>query len=639
MKTHGLEKLKLPAVPLKRDRESSKCKVFKPSHCSSLANAAARLVDETCRRAQVVSLKSSRYGEGARWSIFISLALIVCLLTALSCTRDKMTVTGAEYEFGKNKVNDTHYDWKEISGNRFRIIYPDTLRQRALDVAQIYDTHLESICQDLALHLDRDVPVFLYPSQNEYETTNVVTGLVRGSGGFTEFFKERVVFPVQSNDKRLERLALHEITHAVQLKYLLKSRYRSLQIILTGVLSPLWFMEGVAQYESKFWDTLPAMYVRDAVMDHDLIPLNQLRGFSHLPPHQIRLAYDQSGLFIQFLVDTYGQESIARLLRLIKNRLNVRTALQEVTGKGIHTLERAWREYANQRLRVGGSGWQDPMPQTQLLTANKGWNFFPTYSPDGSRFAFLSDWENEAFDFSLYILERSTGRLSRVVERFVEVSPPSWSRDGTRLVFVSDKENRSDLYIYDFERNKSERIKQEFRVNSFPSFLPGDAEIGFVANVNGYADIYKINLDDGKLTTLTQTINDEAYPHWSADGKFLIYSREYQKQFDLVLKDLSSGEETRLTNTPHDEIWPVFMPEGKMILYVSDQSSIFNLHLLDLQNGSRHRLSQVIGGIFSPQISPDGKRVLFTYFRHGQYKIFEGSKSSLEPGVENAGRP
>ncbi|MGD9208153.1 MAG: peptidase MA family metallohydrolase, partial [Syntrophobacterales bacterium] len=253
-----------------------------------------------------------------------------------------MTVTGAEYEFGKNKVNDTQYNWKEISGNRFRIIYPDTLRQRAFDVARIYDTHLESISQNLEIDLDRDVPVFLYPSQNEFETTNVITGLVRGTGGFTEFYKERVVFPVQSNNKRLERLALHEVTHAVQLNYLLESRYRSLQIILTGVLSPLWFMEGVAQYESGFWDSMPAMYVRDAVMDHNLIPFNQLRGFSHLPPHQIRLAYDQSGLFIQFLVDTYGQESIARLLRLIKNRLNVRTALQEVTGKDIWTLERNW---------------------------------------------------------------------------------------------------------------------------------------------------------------------------------------------------------------------------------------------------------------------------------------------------------
>jgi Tol biopolymer transport system component len=81
------------------------------------------------------------------------------------------------------------------------------------------------------------------------------------------------------------------------------------------------------------------------------------------------------------------------------------------------------------------------------------------------------------------------------------------------------------------------------------------------------------------------------------------------------------------------------LPEDKTILYVSDQSSIFNLHLLDLQSGSSHRLSQVIGGIFSPQVSPDGKRVLFAYFRHGQYTIFEGSMSSLAPGVENAGRP
>jgi len=32
---------------------------------------AARPIDETCRLAQVVSLRSSRYGECARWSIFM----------------------------------------------------------------------------------------------------------------------------------------------------------------------------------------------------------------------------------------------------------------------------------------------------------------------------------------------------------------------------------------------------------------------------------------------------------------------------------------------------------------------------------------------------------------------------------------
>ena len=52
-----------PAIAgLKQDRESSKCKEVIPFYCSSLANPAARLVDE---------LKSSRCGEWARWSIFM----------------------------------------------------------------------------------------------------------------------------------------------------------------------------------------------------------------------------------------------------------------------------------------------------------------------------------------------------------------------------------------------------------------------------------------------------------------------------------------------------------------------------------------------------------------------------------------
>ena len=565
--------------------------------------------------------------------------LFILLLVLLSCTREQMTVTGAERLYGKNKVQDTNYTWKEIQGDGYRVIYPEQLRRRALDVANIYGAHLGRISQDLDLPFDQTIPVFIYPSQKEYETTNIVTGLVRGSGGFTEFFKERVVFPVASNNKYLQRLALHEITHAVQLEYLLAGPYRSLQIILTGVLSPLWFMEGVAQYESNAWDSTPAMYVRDAVMDHRLIPLNQLRGFSHLPPHQIRLAYYQSDLFIQFLVDTYGRDTIPRLLRLIKNKLNLHSVLHQVTGKDPHQLEWAWREYADSRLRVGGEGWQDPFKQVRLLTANKGWNLFPTYSPDGSRIAFLSDWENESLEFSLYLLERSTGRLTRLQERYLSPAPLGWSHDGRRLVFVSDKYNRSDLFLYDVERKKANPIKQDLRVNSFPAFLPGDVEVGFVATVDGFADIYKINLENGKLTPLTQTINDEAYPYWSSDGSCLVFSREYQRQFDLVLKDLSNGQETRLTDTAQDEIWPLFLPEAKAILFVSDETGIFNLHLLDLQSGATHRLSKVIGGIFSPRVSPDGKRLLFSYFRHGQYKIFEDAMLPWETGAANGSRP
>ena len=59
------EKLKLPAArPVdelrsSRCRESSKCKEVIPFYCSSLANPAARLVDETCRRAQVESLRGT----------------------------------------------------------------------------------------------------------------------------------------------------------------------------------------------------------------------------------------------------------------------------------------------------------------------------------------------------------------------------------------------------------------------------------------------------------------------------------------------------------------------------------------------------------------------------------------------------
>jgi hypothetical protein len=552
-----------------------------------------------------------------------SLLLALFLLITLSCAREQLTVTGAERLFGKNKASDTSYRWKEIQGNHFRIIYPEELRKRAFYVARIYETNLERISRDLGLQLDCTIPVFIYPSQEEYETTHITTGLVEGTGGFTEFFKERVVFPVHSSNRHLKHLALHEMTHAVQLEYLLRGPYRSLQLLLTEVLSPLWFLEGLAEYESEAWDSIAAMHVRDAVMDHKLIPLNQLRGFSHLTSHQIQLAYHQSDLFIQFLAETYGPQCIARILKLTKNRLNFHKVLHKVTGLKPLPLEWEWQEYADGRLRVEGKEWQDPHGQAQLRTDNRGWNLFPCYSPDNSRIAFMSDWENEGSYFSLFILELATGRLRKIKERGLEYSTLGWSHGGKYLVLVSDDDNRSDLFLYNLEKNRLERIRQRFRNNRQPSFLPGDEEVGFVATVNGIADIYKIRLADGRITPLTHTPNDESHPCWSPDGRFLIFSREYLDQYDLVLKDLVTGEQTRLTYTPYDELSPVFIPGSKELIYVSDQGGIFNLQRFDLRSGMSWPLSRVVGGIFTPQISQDGHRVLFSYFRHGQYRIFE----------------
>ncbi|MGD8687115.1 MAG: hypothetical protein PVH15_10105, partial [Syntrophobacterales bacterium] len=52
--------IEAPCSPPAADRESSKCKEVIPSYCSSLANPTARLVDETCRRAQVESQRGMR---------------------------------------------------------------------------------------------------------------------------------------------------------------------------------------------------------------------------------------------------------------------------------------------------------------------------------------------------------------------------------------------------------------------------------------------------------------------------------------------------------------------------------------------------------------------------------------------------
>ncbi|MCA9508586.1 MAG: PD40 domain-containing protein, partial [Myxococcales bacterium] len=89
----------------------------------------------------------------------------------------------------------------------------------------------------------------------------------------------------------------------------------------------------------------------------------------------------------------------------------------------------------------------DKKSEAKRMTFQGRYNQTPQYSPDGKYIAFTGRDENKVFD--VFLLERSSGRISRVTENQGRNQEPFFFPSGRFLVFSSEREGRtiSDLYL------------------------------------------------------------------------------------------------------------------------------------------------------------------------------------------------
>ncbi len=127
----------------------------------------------------------------------------------------------------------------------------------------------------------------------------------------------------------LEETLEHEISHILLLRVVKKR-------------PPRWFIEGLAIKQARQnlierFETVAAAQVSGGPMPLDDISESFPGGASARS-----LAYAQSGLFVSFLVNTYGEAKFRELLTALTFSTNFKDAVRKVYGVPLHVLEDEW---------------------------------------------------------------------------------------------------------------------------------------------------------------------------------------------------------------------------------------------------------------------------------------------------------
>ncbi len=558
-----------------------------------------------------------------------------------------LLAAGPARAFGKNKVNVHDFRWRVVSTEHFDIHFTAESEPLIPRAAFYLEKAYKTVTGDLDVPLKERIPFFFFVNHNQFEENNIVE-LGEGTGGVTEAFKNRFLVFNDGTEFWMAHVIPHEFTHVAQFEVLYGGFWKSARL-LKSPLYPLWFMEGLSEYETGDLDVVTEdLYLRDAATSGRLYSLLQLHGFSHLRPHEVTLGYKQGGAAVRFLAEEYGPEKVAETLHLLRDRFEVPSIITDLTGQDFRAFDRRYREFLADYYALQSEGTREPETDGRRLTPDDllpVFNTHPAFSPDGRFVAYLTD-RNAAQEVALYDVKAGTHRSlagrqwNRVENIHADGRAVSFSADGRWLAFVGEKTQRDYLYLYDVKRDRLRRVRTPFEQVRSPVFHPSEPRLALVGMKDGTNDLYEVTPRGKVLRRLTDSPADESAPAYSPDGKMMVYSAETAAAGphgaparDLAALNLATLSTAALTHLPWNETSPVFTPDGRAVVFVGEADGIPNLYRLDLPGGAVSRLTRVIGGNFSPDISRADNTIVFSSYRRGSQNLYLGDETLWSPSA------
>jgi len=593
----------------------------------------------------------SIWAKGAIMKKGVSLILITLFIFAVNLDNVQ-----AQF-FGKNKVQYANFNWHYLQSEHFDIYFTDGGKDIASYVAKTAEDAYQSLRKGFRYDLVDRIKIIVYNSHNDFGQTNVDLSPPEESvGGFTEFFKNRVVIPYEGEWEKFRHVIHHELTHAVMLQMVYGAGVQSIISGITQLQLPGWFVEGLAEYESRGWDIESDMFMRDATLNGYLPEIPYLYAF---------LAYKGGQSVWYYIAERYGEEKVGEFLGKVKINKSVERGLKQAIGLDVEEFSKRWHRYLKRKYWPDIADRKEPEEIGKRLTDHRKNGSFvntsPSMSNKGDKFAFLSDKDDY---FDIYLASAIDGRILKKLVRgqragdleelhWLRGPGISWSPDDKKIVFSAKTGGGDALHIVNV---KSGRIVKSIQLDLDaiynPAWNPKTNEIAFIATKNGQGDLYAYNLDTGKLRKITDDIFSDVEPRWSPDGTKIVFASDRGsyldgkvpphftprnidiKNYDIYEINADGSGIRRLVKNDFLDRTPIYSPDGKYIAFVSDRSGVNNIYLKNLESGEEYPITNVLTGAFQPTWGGNGNRMVFTSFYYAGYDLFMlKNPLEIEPGT------
>jgi dipeptidyl aminopeptidase/acylaminoacyl peptidase len=265
------------------------------------------------------------------------------------------------------------------------------------------------------------------------------------------------------------------------------------------------------------------------------------------------------------------------------------------------------------------------------VTFGPGTESKPTFSPDGTRLAFLRYYPGEpVHDPQLcdIVVAGSDGSNEVVVERAVKgVSNLSWSPDGRSLAYsrATGRIGFDRSWVVDVDGSGRRVDLGSFSDGSWgPTWSPDGQRLALAAEQS----LYVVDRDGGNRRKLTQGAYGEVgskgeAAEWNPDGTLLVFAAGVPAgDHKVYVVGLDGKRERVISGDSNQANGATWSPDGSRIAYMRAGSGTGPLVAITNANGASMKLLPGHYGWFQPSWSPDGTKIIVTDDRPGPNDAF-----------------
>jgi hypothetical protein len=496
--------------------------------------------------------------------------------------------------------------WRILKSPHFKIYYHNNNDGFARAAAAIAESAAADIARTFNLKkIPSGIPLILYDAGD-------------APFGFTNILQNKMWVSIALPDSAelsdkiwIESIIRHELTH-----YLMGVKLDRMVKLGTGRLvgwgvTPMWFIEGVAQREESGWNAVKDSAVRTALLSNKFLNLSDLQIFYFFNYQGRRLGYHIGNSMVDYMVERFGPRVISDILENLSyfklNSFNY--SFKKVTKITLNQFFKEWQNHSLAKYKKQVEGKKSIKDYSRPLGFYSGLNISPSFNCGGRNLFLLSNKGRDARRLSLFSIDIQTGGSKKLIDNLEDNY--FLDKNSEFILFCRKSRDKydnfvSDIFRYDVKTRSSKRITRWLKAAN-PVYDYDDKTILCVRQEAGATNLCRIDFNGNireKITALGYNcaIYDIQVPHGdknvSGAGKqeklmFLNYFKDGRFSIAYLNYDKKSPD--------YAKIVPLTFFDGMVIkprvykqkdgsykvFFIKDRGGIFNICHMRLKRGKK----------------------------------------------------
>ena len=254
------------------------------------------------------------------------------------------------------------------------------------------------------------------------------------------------------------------------------------------------------------------------------------------------------------------------------------------------------------------------------LTARKGDTFFPasgpSWSPDGKIIASAMGSYAGGFHLTVGYVDVETGEQKEVnTKKFFDVGRVSWLADGSGVLVNAGEQGASINQIWQISYPSGDAKTITHDLNDYGgTSLSADSKSLVTVQYNSTSNIWIAPANDlsrGKKITSGQLEGDRGVA-WTPDNR-IVYTSLASGNRDLWIMNADGTSQKQLTSDPKPDDSPKVSTDGRYIVFNSERGALPSVWRMDIDGSNLKQITNQED--YFLDITPDGNSVIFTSWR------------------------